>query len=141
MAFRKGAFVALVAAALVAGAVASEFTSQHLVHLTNSNFDEKMGDGKVYFIKFYAPWCGHCKRLAPTWKELAEDFKSSSKIAIAHVDCTTDREVCTTADIKGYPTLKVFHKGEEVKAYRGARDKDSLKAFIEETAQEVTTEA
>ncbi len=43
---------------------------------------------------------GHCKRLAPTWKEMAEDYASSSKIAIAHVDCTTDREVCTTAEIK-----------------------------------------
>ena len=42
---------------------------------------------------------------------------------------------------QGYPTLKVFYKGEEVKVHRGPRDKDSLKTFIEETAAEVTTEA
>lgn len=45
------------------------------------------------------------------------------------------------AQVKGYPTLKVIHKGEEIKSYRGPRDKDSLKSFIEEAAKEVTTEA
>lgn len=42
--------------------------------------------------------------------------------------------------VKGYPTLKVFHKGEEVKAYRGQRDLDSLKTFIEEAASEYLAE-
>ncbi|KAG2499448.1 hypothetical protein HYH03_002395 [Edaphochlamys debaryana] len=137
----RSTLIAAALCALVAVAAASEFTSPHIAHLTTSNFEEKTGDGKVYFIKFYAPWCGHCKRLADTWKALGEEFATSDKIAIAHVDCTTDRDVCTNAEIKGYPTLKAFYKGEEIKAYRGARDKDSLKDFITAAANEVTTEA
>ncbi|GFR44977.1 hypothetical protein Agub_g6287, partial [Astrephomene gubernaculifera] len=135
------AFVAAVASVFVAAALASEFTSPNVVHLTSKDYEEKTGDGKVYFIKYYAPWCGHCKRLAGTWKELGDEFKGSSSIAIAHVDCTTDRDICQSAQIKGYPTLKLVYKGEELKAYRGPRDKDSLKAFVEEAAREVTTEA
>jgi hypothetical protein len=42
---------------------------------------------------------GHCKRLAPAWGELATAFKGHENIRIAHVDCTTDRDVCTTADV------------------------------------------
>ncbi len=61
-------------------------------------------------------------------------------IHIAHVDCTVHRDVCNTADVKGYPTLKVFHKGESVKDYRGARELDALKAFIEDTADELLNE-
>lgn len=42
--------------------------------------------------------------------------------------------------VKGYPTLKVYHKGESVKAYRGGRDLDALKTFVEDTAGELLGE-
>ncbi|GIL74245.1 hypothetical protein Vretimale_1993 [Volvox reticuliferus] len=137
----RSALLAVLAAAVLGAAFASEFTSPHVVHLTSSNYEEKTGDGKVYFIKYYAPWCGHCKRLAGTWKELGEAFKDVKNVAIAHVDCTEDRDVCTSAQVRGYPTLKVVYKGEEIEAYRGNRDKDSLKSFLEETVKKLTSEA
>lgn len=45
------------------------------------------------------PWCGHCKRLAPTWVELAEAFKDSDKVVIASVDCTVEKDVCNKAQV------------------------------------------
>mmetsp|Transcript_8623 Transcript_8623/g.14822 ORF Transcript_8623/g.14822 Transcript_8623/m.14822 type:complete len:143 (-) Transcript_8623:157-585(-) len=132
----------LVALALVAVAKASgDFERPHVAHLTASNYDEKVNDGKVWFVKYYAPWCGHCKRLVDTWGELASNYKDSDKVGIAHIDCTVARDVCQAADVKGYPTLKVIHKGEEYKAYRGARELGPLKSFIEEASQELTEES
>lgn len=60
---------------------------------------------KPWFIKFYAPWCGHCKRLAPVWDELHD--LHVDELNVAKVDCTSDfgRLLCTDFEIRGYPTL------------------------------------
>lgn len=54
----------------------------------------------THLSQYFAPWCGHCKRLAPTWAELAEAVKSNADIQIAKVDCTTDRDICTDAEVR-----------------------------------------
>ncbi|KAF5830731.1 thioredoxin-like protein [Dunaliella salina] len=98
-----------------------------------------MGDYSIS-ARFTMLRIGHCKRLAPTWKELASAYKDNDKIVIAHVDCTASRDVCSAAGIKGYPSLKVIHKADEYKAFKGSRDLPSLKAFVEEAAAELTSE-
>jgi protein disulfide-isomerase A6 len=57
------------------------------VVLTKDNFKEKM-QGKNAFIKFFAPWCGHCKSMKPAWDELGDVYASSSSVLIGDVDCT-----------------------------------------------------
>jgi protein disulfide-isomerase-like protein len=78
----------------------------------------------------YAPWCGHCKRLAPTWAELAAGFAGSDSIGIASVDCTQHKTVCDAAGVKGYPTLKVFHGGEAKEEYHGGRTLEALQEYV-----------
>ena len=55
-----------------------------VVELTADSFDDHIATGS-HFIKFYAPWCGHCKRLAPTWKQLGETLEANKGISIAQV--------------------------------------------------------
>ena len=88
-------------------------------------------------VEFYAPWCGHCKRLAPTWEELgALDEKDNfvtadgKPIVIAKVDCTAAKDVCTQQGIKGYPTLMLHKAGKEGERYNGPRELDALKEFV-----------
>ena len=60
----------------------------------------------VTFVKFFAPWCGHCKRLAPTWEELAAKYADNEAVTIAKVDCTaegnTNKELCDGQDVSCY---------------------------------------
>lgn len=70
---------------------------------------------KPWFIKFYAPWCGHCQRLAPTWAEFAKLHEDD--LNVARVDCTTDggKPLCSTMEVRGYPTLLFFPGKNDIK--------------------------
>ncbi|KAH9488252.1 Thioredoxin domain-containing protein 5 [Bulinus truncatus] len=96
--------------------------------LTDETFKSQISTGLV-FIKFFAPWCGHCKRLAPTWEDLAKAM-SGQPVLIADVDCTQYKSICDENEIKGYPTLKLFRHGEWVKDYRGGRTLEEMSSFV-----------
>eukprot|EP00828_Plagiopyla_frontata_P043776 TRINITY_DN695_c0_g1_i1.p1 TRINITY_DN695_c0_g1~~TRINITY_DN695_c0_g1_i1.p1 ORF type:complete len:179 (-),score=53.35 TRINITY_DN695_c0_g1_i1:69-605(-) len=102
---------------------------------TDDNFDQLvMKSEKPFFIKFFAPWCGHCKRMHPDWVNLASEVKDI--VTIAQVDCTVHKNICSKFGVRGYPTLKFLPEGEKAveKAidYRQARTVDAWKAFIME---------
>jgi len=80
------------------------------------------------FVKFFAPWCGHCKRLAPTWVQLASHMKD--KLTVAEVDCEAHGSLCALYRVPGYPTLIYFSSGVRSE-YAGGRKLDQLKAFAE----------
>lgn len=82
----------------------------------------------------YAPWCGHCKRLAPTWDELAA--KGAGSYKVAKVDCTTETKVCAEYGVKGYPTLHFFGNGAKVgDRYGGQRTLDALHDYAKGQAK------
>ncbi|KAF1744130.1 hypothetical protein MXB_726 [Myxobolus squamalis] len=81
--------------------------SSYVITLDNLNFSQIVQDSSDhYLVKFYAPWCGHCKSLAPVWEEAAKNLHG--KIKMAKVDCTTNPDIATQFGIKGFPTLKFF---------------------------------
>jgi len=123
------ALLVLLSAILLCNASGSD-----VIEVTEANFQEKVIDSpKGVFVKFYAPWCGHCKKLAPTWAELATKYANSDKVAVAHVNCDEHRSVCSSQDVKGYPTLKYFAPGAKSnpEKYAGARDMAGLSSFLD----------
>lgn len=84
------------------------------------------------FIKFFAPWCSHCKRLIPVWRQLARHMKN--KLVIAEVNCEDNASFCKSQNIEGYPTLIYFNKGGAKSEYNGGRKLEQLKAFSEKAA-------
>ena len=88
--------------------------------------------GKTVFIKFFAPWCGHCKKLKPDWDKLMEKFADSPTALVADVDCTTEgKALCDANGVRGYPTLK-YGDPAALEDYQGGRDLDALTKFAEE---------
>lgn len=77
-----------------------------------------------------APWCGHCKRLAPTWAELDAKLKAeSSPCTVAVVDAEQNSALASRFAIKGYPTVLLFSGGRVYK-YKGARTVDDMEVFV-----------
>uniref|UniRef100_H3CIQ9 Protein disulfide-isomerase n=1 Tax=Tetraodon nigroviridis TaxID=99883 RepID=H3CIQ9_TETNG len=99
--------------------------------LVGKNFEAVALDPtKNVFVEFYAPWCGHCKELAPTWEKLAEKFADRDDIIIAKFDATANE--VDSLEIKGFPTLKYFPLGERyVVDYTGKRDLETLSKFLD----------
>merc|ERR1719491_36299 len=87
----------------------------------------------IWFVKFFAPWCGHCKKLAPTWEALAVELKD--RVQIATVDVTTNERLAKHMGVEGYPTLILFKNGKMVE-YSGARSQEDLSKFALETDPE-----
>lgn len=100
-----------------------------LLELTEDTFEKHVSSGH-HFVKFYAPWCGHCQKLAPTWEELANSLRNDDSVSISKIDCTQHRWVCGQFDIKGYPTLLWIEDGKKVDKYTGQRTHEELKAYV-----------
>jgi len=100
--------------------------------LDNSNFDAIALDStKDVLIEFYAPWCGHCKSLAPTYEKLAKAYASEKNIVIASVDADAHRELGTRFGVTGFPTLKYFPKEDKAgQEYSAGRQLEDFVSFI-----------
>ncbi|RLN72311.1 hypothetical protein BBJ28_00025693, partial [Nothophytophthora sp. Chile5] len=101
------------------------------VVLTEATFDHQTSEG-VWFVKFYAPWCGHCKKLAPVIDEMSEDAQIVEKgVHVAKVDCTVEKSICERFGVQSYPTLRVVSAGKYYD-YSGRREAPNMIAFATE---------
>jgi len=101
------------------------------LELTPDTWDQETA-GKTVFLKFFAPWCGHCKAMKPAWDSLISEYADSESVLIADVDCTAaGKPLCDKNDVKGFPTIK-YGDPSKLEDYKGGRDLSALKTFASE---------
>lgn len=106
-------------------------SKKDVIELTDDNFDRQVLNGDdVWFVEFFAPWCGHCKNLEPEWAAAATEVaeQTKGKVKLATVDATVHQGLASRYGIRGFPTIKIFSKGEEPIDYEGGRTKADIVA-------------
>jgi protein disulfide-isomerase A1 len=140
-----GAFVASVLAGDVKPTLKSEepeaadLTSPVKVVRGKSFGDIVLEPTKDVLLEFYAPWCGHCKALAPAYEELAEKLSGSENLVIAKMDATANEVDYEGLNVRGFPTLYFFPASKDGSPkvpveFDGSRDVDGFVSFLQKNA-------
>lgn len=102
------------------------------VQLTAANFDALVMNGTApWILKFFAPWCGHCKAMAADWNKAANHLEGG--VRLGSIDCTVEKELAQRFNIRGFPTLKTFaglnnHAASALANFTGGRTADVSRA-------------
>jgi protein disulfide-isomerase A1 len=100
-----------------------------VVALDPSTFDDHIKANELTLVEFYAPWCGHCKALAPEYDAASLMLKDQG--SLAKVDCTIHRDLCSKYEVQGFPTLKLFRNDDsDPMDYDSARKADAITKFM-----------
>uniref|UniRef100_A0A2P2HXV2 protein disulfide-isomerase n=2 Tax=Hirondellea gigas TaxID=1518452 RepID=A0A2P2HXV2_9CRUS len=117
--------------------------SDDVVLLTPDTFKQKvLNSDEVWVVEFFAPWCGHCKSLAPEYKKAATALKGVVKVGA--VDCDEHKSLGAPYGVKGFPTLKIFgankNKPDNLDGQRTAQGivEAALKAATEKVNMQLT---
>eukprot|EP00112_Aurelia_sp_Birch-Aquarium-sp1_P026897 Seg984.11 transcript_id=Seg984.11/GoldUCD/mRNA.D3Y31 product="Thioredoxin domain-containing protein 5" protein_id=Seg984.11/GoldUCD/D3Y31 len=127
-------FIRFTTKQLLSGMNTDPETGEVALELDTYSLEKELRTG-LKLINFYAPWCSHCQRLAPTWKLLAEEYRYSTGVRILKVNCELEKEICKKYEIKGFPTIFTFNDGIKTVKYQGDRSLDNLKWFVNDMIQ------
>merc|ERR1712117_32601 len=118
-----------------------------VTELTDDSFNAEMEAMDTALVMFYAPWCGHCKRMKPEFEKAASILEENDPpVNLVKVDCTEGgKDTCGKFGVSGYPTLKIFRGGELSQDYNGPREVNGIvkymKAQVGPSAKECSSDA
>merc|ERR1719285_767229 len=112
---------------------------EFIIHAHDADFDDLvMKATQPSIVEFYAPWCGHCKQLAPAYAKAASNLKGM--IQFVGIDCSVDEALCSKHGVRGYPTIKIFQNGKS-QDYQGGRSAKALRAAALELLEDIDVES
>lgn len=136
--------ISLVSLAGISASGSDAVQSEHVLTLDHTNFTDTIAKHDFIVVEFYAPWCGHCKKLTPEYEKAASILSSHDPpIVLAKVDANEEanRELASTYEVRGFPTLKIMRNGGKiVQDYKGPREADGIVAHLKKQSGPASTE-
>ncbi|XP_039070152.1 protein disulfide-isomerase-like [Hibiscus syriacus] len=136
--------VAIVCSVTAISAEESSESKEFVLTLDHSNFTDTVSKHKFIVVEFYAPWCGHCRNLAPEYEKAASILsKQDPPVILAKVDANEEanKGLANQYDVKGYPTLKILRNGgKDVQEYKGPREADGIVEYLKKQSGPASAE-
>ncbi|GBG62782.1 hypothetical protein CBR_g32371 [Chara braunii] len=103
-----------------------------VVALDSTTYAETVKSKEFIMVEFYAPWCGHCKKLQPEYKVAASKIKAiyGDRVTLAKVDASVEKDLSSENEVSGLPTIFWYEKGEKIATYSGGRTADGIVIWI-----------
>ncbi|GLT47125.1 hypothetical protein SLA2020_208420 [Shorea laevis] len=137
-------WIAVVCSVAEISAEETESKQEFVLTLDHSNFSDTLSKHKFIVVEFYAPWCGHCKKLAPEYEKAASILSSHDPpIVLAKVDANEEanRDLASQFEIGGFPTIKILRDGGKgIQEYKGPRDADGIVAYLKKQSGPASAE-
>ncbi|TKY74256.1 disulfide-isomerase protein [Spatholobus suberectus] len=122
----------------------SEVKEEFVLTLDHSNFHDTISKHNFIVVEFYAPWCGHCKKLAPEYEKAASILSSHDPpVVLAKIDANDEknRDLASEYDVRGYPTIKILRNGgKNVQEYKGPREAEGIVDYLKKQSGPASTE-
>ncbi|XP_022990618.1 protein disulfide-isomerase-like [Cucurbita maxima] len=109
---------------------------EFVLTLDHSNFSDVVAKHDFIVVEFYAPWCGHCMKLAPEYEKAASILSSHDPpIVLAKIDVNeeSNRGLAGQFEIRGFPTIKILRNGgKSSQDYKGPREADGIVDYLKQ---------
>lgn len=111
-------------------------TNEYFTNYSEDDVKKFMSNSQKSIVLFYAPWCGYCKKVKPTWMQLQNYYKNSKHVGIYEVNCDEYPKFREEHGIKSFPTIRFYTNGPKdkhnYKEHDGERTFDAIKSYIDQ---------
>jgi thioredoxin 1 len=104
-------------------------SSEYVLDLNNTNFDQTVASSSALLVDFWAPWCGPCRMIAPVIEEIGKEL--AGKVTVAKVNVDEAPGIAGAHNVTSIPTLMIFKNGQLADRSTGLASKAALLAKLQ----------
>lgn len=101
------------------------------MNMNHKEFYQAMEDGQAILVDYWAPWCGYCRRIAPAYEKIAEQY--GDELVVAKVNIDEEPRLAIAERIEVIPTLVMYRNGQAIGSMVAPESKAMIDGFIQES--------
>lgn len=100
-----------------------------VININEQAFDKLLQSGKAFLVDYWAPWCVYCRRIAPAYEKIAQQY--ADRLMIAKVNIDDEPTLANREKIEVIPTLVLYRDGKALGSVVAPESKAAIEEFIE----------